>query len=217
MKLWLLEILACPLDKAFPLELTILGWQNPLETHPHLTHLLDGYTTGHVLFPDMESPITFTAEDSNSDSNKAAGAIIHDELIIKPTPFREYLSQLIEKIDELEVVHDVSIPSGEQVLTLIRTTIKTHLSEALSKLSNSTGDGRATGIFEDIRLDLELLNLYKYYLEIEDAVIVCPECHRWYPVFEAIPQLLPDGIRKPEEDAAFESKWNTNFAFPSSS
>ncbi len=211
MKLWLLEILACPLDKAFPLELTILGWQNPKKTHPHLTHLLEGYKTGQVLFSDMESPIKFTTDDSEK------GAIIHDELIIKPTPFREYLTQIIEKIGELEVVHDVSLPTGEELLSLIRTTIKSHLSDALSRLSNPTTGGLESGIFEEIRPDLELLNLYKYYLEIEDAVIVCPECHRWYPVFEAIPQLLPDGIRKPEEDAAFVDKWGSKFSFPASS
>ncbi|MHA1521221.1 MAG: Trm112 family protein [Promethearchaeota archaeon] len=218
MKLWLLEILACPLDKAFPLELTILGWQNPNKTHPKLTHLLEGYATGQVLFSDMESPIKFIIEDSDSPSRPKTGAIINDELIIKPTLFREYLAQIIEKIGELDVVHDVSIPVGEEILSLIRTTIKTHLSEALAKLSKSAADeGAESNIFEDIRLDLELINLYKYYLEIEDAVIVCPECHRWYPVFEAIPQLLPDGIRKPEEDATFVEKWGSKFSFPASS
>ena len=136
MKLWLLEILACPLDKAFPLELTILGWQNPNKTHPNLTHLLEGYKTGQVLFSDMESPIKFTTEDSEKV------AIIHDELIIKPTPFREYITQIIGKIGELEVVHDVSIPLGEELLSLIRTTVKSHLSDALSRLSNSTDEGQ---------------------------------------------------------------------------
>ncbi|MHA1673232.1 MAG: Trm112 family protein [Promethearchaeota archaeon] len=208
MKLWLLEILACPLDKAFPLELTILGWQNPDKTHPNLTHLLEGYKTGQVLFSDMESPIKFNTENSEK------GAIIHDELIIKPTLFREYIAQIIGKIGELDVVHDVSISIGEDVLSLIRTTIKNHLSDALSRLSNSTAEGLESDIFEEIRPDLELLNLYKYYLEIEDAIILCPECHRWYPVFEAIPQLLPDGIRKPEEDAAFVEKWGSKFSFP---
>lgn len=203
MKLWLLEILACPLDKAYPLELTILRWQNETETQEKLTHLLNGFQNRQVLFEEMETPIKLNLETSDGITK------INDDLIIKPTPFSEYLSQIIAKIAELNVVHDVSTPQGREILNLIQTSVKPHLENALEETKNNT----AESILPTIQSELELLNLFKYHLEIEDAVIKCPQCGRWYPVFDAIPQLLPDGVRNSEEDHSFAEKWKNSFKF----
>lgn len=36
--------------------------------------------------------------------------------------------------------------------------------------------------------------------EIDAGILYCPECRRWYPIMEEIPILLPDEMRKKEED-----------------
>ncbi len=43
--------------------------------------------------------------------------------------------------------------------------------------------------------------------EIEEGVIYCPKCNRWYPIMEAIPHLLPDGLRDKKEDLEFLKRW----------
>ncbi|MCF2141151.1 MAG: hypothetical protein K9W44_13915 [Candidatus Lokiarchaeota archaeon] len=205
MKLWLLEILACPIDKSYPLEFTILSWNDPESTHSKIKNLLLNYPSGNVLFEEMSSPIHYEQSDSTGEW------IISDDLIIKPFPFEQYIQQLLEKIKELEVVHDAGLKEGEELLNFIRSEIKTKLEDAFKKIKQKI---EIPAIIKTILPDLELLNLYKYHLEIEDAVIVCPKCHRWFPVFDAIPQLLPDALRKSEEDDLFKKKWNHQFEFP---
>lgn len=43
--------------------------------------------------------------------------------------------------------------------------------------------------------------------EIEEGIIVCSKCNRWYPIIESIPHMLPDDLRKEGEDLAFIEKW----------
>ncbi|PVU74656.1 hypothetical protein DDW13_06510 [Acidianus hospitalis] len=42
--------------------------------------------------------------------------------------------------------------------------------------------------------------------EIEEGVLYCPECKRWYPIIDEIPRMLPDKLRKKEEDLKFLEK-----------
>ncbi|MFW6110412.1 MAG: Trm112 family protein [Thermoproteota archaeon] len=43
--------------------------------------------------------------------------------------------------------------------------------------------------------------------EIEQGMILCPKCLRWYPIRDEIPEMLPDKLRKKSEDLSFLSKW----------
>lgn len=43
--------------------------------------------------------------------------------------------------------------------------------------------------------------------EIEEGLIVCPKCSRWFPIREEIPEMLPDELRKQNEDLYFLKKW----------
>ncbi|MHA1777505.1 MAG: Trm112 family protein [Promethearchaeota archaeon] len=205
MKLWLLELLACPIDKKYPLELTILSWHEPKKALAQLKKLIEGYPQGNVLFKEMSSPVHFEHDETSGKW------LIHDDLIIKPTPLTEYLNELQSKISELAVVHDVSCAEGENILNMIRTEVNEHLSAAMKDLDSGNSPKE---IISAILPDLELLNLFKYHMEIEDAVIICPQCHRWYPVFEAIPQLLPDAVRNSNEDKQFQEKWQNSVKFP---
>ena len=44
--------------------------------------------------------------------------------------------------------------------------------------------------------------------EIAEGLIVCPKCLRWYPICDEIPEMLPDELRKKDEDLPFLKKWS---------
>ncbi|MEM2123616.1 MAG: Trm112 family protein [Candidatus Bathyarchaeia archaeon] len=48
--------------------------------------------------------------------------------------------------------------------------------------------------------------------EIEEGIILCHECSRWYPVVDEIPHMLPDDLRDEGEDKAFLEKWRTKIS-----
>ena len=43
--------------------------------------------------------------------------------------------------------------------------------------------------------------------EINEGLLVCPECDRWYPIEDEIPQMLPDDLREAREDLSWLQKW----------
>jgi uncharacterized protein YbaR (Trm112 family) len=207
-KLWLLELLACPLDHAFPLACTIFRWRSESTETNAITTALEAYRNRIPLPSLTTTPLAVQSTES--------ALLIRDNLIIKPTPFPEYLQQLIDKLSELEVVHDLSDTEGEQALTVLRTELKQKLIEATKKITSSTKVSEQEVILKSITPDLEFLNYCKYTLEVEDAVLECPHCNRWYPVFETIPQLLPDNLRDKAHDNAFMKQWKAKFTFPAS-
>jgi len=56
--------------------------------------------------------------------------------------------------------------------------------------------------------ELENTNCHECYSkEIQYGILECPSCGRWYPIEEDIPRMLPDELRKAEEDIDFLKKW----------
>jgi uncharacterized protein YbaR (Trm112 family) len=51
------------------------------------------------------------------------------------------------------------------------------------------------------------LHVFEQDKEIVEGLIVCPKCLRWYPIRDEIPEMLPDELRKREEDLPFLKKW----------
>jgi uncharacterized protein YbaR (Trm112 family) len=51
------------------------------------------------------------------------------------------------------------------------------------------------------------LKVFKEGEEIEEGILTCPECERWYPIIETIPHMLPDELREEREDRDFLVKW----------
>ena len=47
--------------------------------------------------------------------------------------------------------------------------------------------------------------------EIDEALITCPKCSRWYPVIDGIACMLPDDLRisgkQRKEESAFLDRW----------
>lgn len=54
------------------------------------------------------------------------------------------------------------------------------------------------------------LGLYEFVSKndiIEQGALVCPKCSRYYPIIDEIPRMLPDEMRKQNEDLEFLNKW----------
>ena len=43
--------------------------------------------------------------------------------------------------------------------------------------------------------------------DIDEGLITCSACNRWYPIIEEIPHMLPDKLRDKKEDLEFLKKW----------
>lgn len=51
------------------------------------------------------------------------------------------------------------------------------------------------------------LQVFKESGEINEGILVCDSCKRWYPIIDDIPHMLPDDLRKPDEDLKFLERW----------
>jgi len=51
--------------------------------------------------------------------------------------------------------------------------------------------------------DLDLIVIEQEDEEIETGLINCSKCSRYYPIKKTIPIMLPDDLRKKEEDIEF--------------
>jgi SAM-dependent methyltransferase/uncharacterized protein YbaR (Trm112 family) len=67
--------------------------------------------------------------------------------------------------------------------------------------------------YHHIDLDLTMLGQTKLDNEISEGVLRCPQCQRWFPISEGIPELLPDHLRSQRRDSAFLEK--NKFRIPS--
>lgn len=43
--------------------------------------------------------------------------------------------------------------------------------------------------------------------EIIEGIILCHKCHRWYPIIDEIPHMLPDDLREERDDKGFLERW----------
>ena len=51
------------------------------------------------------------------------------------------------------------------------------------------------------------LHVFEEKEEIIEGLLVCPQCNRWYPISDEIPQMLPDDLREAKEDLEWLGKW----------
>jgi uncharacterized protein YbaR (Trm112 family) len=60
---------------------------------------------------------------------------------------------------------------------------------------------------------LELL-VFEEKEEIDEGLLICKNCNRWYPIIESIPHMLPDELRDEREDLEFLKKWEEKVPEP---
>ncbi len=51
------------------------------------------------------------------------------------------------------------------------------------------------------------LKVFAEHEEIDEGILICSECGRWYPIMETIPHMLPDELREEKEDLGFLARW----------
>lgn len=51
------------------------------------------------------------------------------------------------------------------------------------------------------------LHVFEEKDEVITGVLFCPNCSRWYPVREKLPEILPDNVRIRDVELSFLGKW----------
>ncbi|MHA1580422.1 MAG: Trm112 family protein [Candidatus Freyarchaeota archaeon] len=184
MKLWLLDILACPIEgcKSYPLKLKIFTWETERKAFQKANDDLEKKDPV-FLKKELKNRITISRSESKPS--------IEDEMTKELVPLEEYLKIFSEKLDILKTVEDLSESPSAQLL-------KKAL-DMKKKLPSTLTPELNTYIY--------VLNWILYRAEVEEGIILCDKCGRWYPVIETIPHMLPDDLREGKEDKAFLEKW----------
>ena len=185
MKPWLFDILACPMDKHYPLRLYIFNYETPFT---QFETFLKVYYNKDINLIKRESLIEI------EDTPK--GIFIKDGIVIKNTTLAEYLTLIIRSINELEYIYDqTDLSLSSKCFTLLTTEIKEKIKQISEKKDITNLD--------EILPELYLLNKIKLDIEIETGLLFCEECNRWFPIIDTIPQMLPDEFRNKENDLEF--------------
>lgn len=58
------------------------------------------------------------------------------------------------------------------------------------------------------------LSVFAEKEEIDEGILICNNCNRWYPIIESIPHMLPDELREEKEDLEFLKKWKEKVPEP---
>ena len=195
MKPWLHEILACPIDKHYPLKLYIFSYESSSED-------IESYTE---IYENRDIDLI---EDANVISiSQAEGKLsIKDGLVLKETDLKDYLQQVLTSIKELNEFEDQSENEGaKKCLDVILSDVRDKIQQ-FSKVASPEK-------IDEILPELFLVNKYKIDSEIKSGILFCEECKRWFPIVDTIPQMLPDEFRNSKEELKF-LKTNKNLLDP---
>jgi uncharacterized protein YbaR (Trm112 family) len=214
MRIWLLDILACPICKYYPLDLKILNWQTDQKVFSRIESAFKGR---QISVLEENSILTLP----NGKKDKCVKIIedgqiqIEDEFSREKKPLLDYLRNLSEKVKSTQTISDVTESAATRLLEQIK-------SQALDKVGKTLKQIEATrskasidkekSTLKDILPEIYLLNWYFFLTEVDQALISCKKCQRWYPVIETIPHMLPDDLRNSDEDIAFLKKWSTKIS-----
>lgn len=185
MKPWLFDILACPIDKYFPLKLYIFSFENKPE---EFQSIIDKYENRDLSFIKKEEIIDIYNEDGEF--------YVKDNIVIEKTKLINYLEQIILSINEFENVFDNSTNIlSKKCFKLINSEVKLKLLEFSKKFNFNE--------LETILPELFFINKIKLDIDIESGILFCSNCKRWYPIIETIPQMLPDKYRNKKQEIEF--------------
>ena len=185
MKPWLLDILACPIDKNYPLKLYIFSYENPKE-------IFDSILKKSKL-RDLN---TIKSENVVKTFQKDGKLYVQDDIVLEKTPLLSYLNLIKQSLDELENIHDLSgIETSKTLLKYIQSDLYNKIENTIHNLPEKDLD--------NILPELLTINKYKFEIEIETGLIFCPECKRWFPIIDTIPQMLPDEYRDEKVELEF--------------
>ena len=185
MKPWLFDILACPIDKYFPLKLFIFSFENELqEFQSIITH----YSNRDINFIKNEKIIEISQEDNE--------LFLKDNIIIEKTRLKSYLDLITSSLIEFENVFDNTTNNlSKKCFEIINSDVKSRIIE-FSKNPNLNQ-------LDSILPELYFINKLKLDFEIVSGILFCSKCKRWYPIINTIPQMLPDKYRDQKKEIDF--------------
>ena len=192
MKPWLFDILACPIDKHYPLKLYIFAF----ETKP------DEFQSILKIYQERDLDLIKNQEiiEVSKVNNKF---FIKDNIIIEKNNAETYFILIIASINELTNIIDKSPHDITQKCFVLI------LTEIMDKILEFSKDLNIEKI-EMLLPELYFVNKIKIETEIESGLLFCEKCNRWFPIVETIPQMLPDEYRDEEKDTQFLKKWKKN-------
>ena len=185
MKPWLFEILACPIDKFFPLKLYIFSFENKSD---EFQSIIDVYNNRDLDFIKNEELIDIFDEDGE--------IYLSDNIVIEKTKLITYLELIISGIDEFVNIFDNSTNKlSKKCFTIMNSEVKQKILEFAEKLNFDELD--------TIIPELYFINKIKLDIEIKTGILFCENCRRWYPIIDTIPQMLPDKYRNEKQEIEF--------------
>ena len=185
MKPWLSDILACPIDKFFPLKLIIFTFET---SEQFFREILEVYDKKDITSIKKDRVIEIEQEDGE--------LLLKDEIVIEKSKFDNYINSIISSVKEVDNIQDKSpFKLSKRCIQIIQNEIKQKIKTFSNNLMNKNID--------KILPELYLLNKFKTEVEIETGILFCSECNRWFPIIETIPQMLPDEYRDEEADVLF--------------
>lgn len=185
MKPWLFDILACPIDKSFPLKLFIFSFETKTEEFESIINI---YEKRDINYIKKEKIIEISRENGT--------VYLKDNIIMEKVQIETYLKLTISSINELDYIFDKTDNKfSKKCFEIIKSKVKTNLIEFSKNINPEQID--------HLLPDLFLLNKIKLEIEIESGLLFCKNCYRWYPIIETIPQMLPDEYRDKKKDIEF--------------
>ncbi|MFX0002489.1 MAG: Trm112 family protein [Candidatus Hodarchaeota archaeon] len=185
MKPWLFDILACPIDKSFPLKLYIFSFENKPEEFQSIINI-------------------YETRDFNLIKNEAVINIYHekgtifmkDNIVIEKTKLVPYLNLILSSLNEFSNIMDKSLnKQSKKCFEIINSEVKPKIIKFAEQLNENE--------LESIIPELYFINKIKLDTEIKTGILFCNECKRWYPIIDTIPQMLPDKYRKEKQEIEF--------------
>lgn len=179
------DILACPIDKHFPLKLYIFSFENKQE---EFQSIIDIYENKDINIVRNEKIIEIFDENGE--------IFLKDNIIIEKTKLKPYLELILSSLNEFENIFDKTTNKlSKKCFKIISSDLKSKLID-FSKNPN-------LNYLDSILPELFFVNKIKLDLEIETGILFCDKCKRWYPIIETIPQMLPDKYRDEKYEIEF--------------
>ena len=166
MKPWLLNILACPMDKHHPLDVYFFKY--------------------------------------SSDKEASKSSFVEEYRILAKQIVEDVISPV-----SIQNIHDLS----EDADSLRKNKA---MLEVLPVLVENKSKG-ITSLVKEYSDELSALYAYLNLQEVEEGLLFCPECGRWYPIgcsLASIPEMLPDDLREKDKELEWLNKWEEKLPEP---
>ena len=185
MKPWLFDILACPIDKNYPLKLYIFSFETTPEEFNEIINTFKKRNSENI-----KNDTIVEISERNGD------IVMKDNIVMEKTRVDRYFQLILKSINELDNFYDkTNLDQSKMCFDIIDSVIKPKLIEFSRNI-----DKKKIRAFIP---ELYFLNKFKLEVEIKTGLLYCDACSRWYPIIDTIPQMLPDKYREAKKDIDF--------------